>query len=243
MGLSGIAGASHGLRYYLDLVPGGHLITQQIYAHKALAVFGVIALEEVGIPVPLPGDAFIAFAGHLVARRALDPVSAFLAVVLGAMIGSSVLYWLARIYGQPFVKRYGPYMHVKQKRIDRLERWFKRWGPLAVVIGRHIPGLRIVLSLCAGLFGVSYPVFVSSVALSASLWAGMFLVIGFYLSGQIGPYMDITPLHLLPSTIVISSSIIYALIIKRRATRAEALADAPLALNDAPLVVSSRAPF
>jgi hypothetical protein len=33
--------------------------------------------------------------------------------------------------------------------------------------------------------------------------------------------MNITPLHLLPSTIFISGSIIYALILKRRAARAE----------------------
>ena len=222
---------THGLRYYIDRYPGGQQLTHQIYAHKAIAIFGVIALEEVGIPVPLPGDAFIAFAGHLVARNSMDPVSAFLAVVLGAMMGSSVLYWLARLYGKPFVKRYGPYMHVKQNRVDKLERWFKRWGPLAVIVGRHVPGFRIVLSVCAGLFGVTYPVFLASVAVSSSVWAAMFLVIGYNLDSQIGPYMEITPLHLLPSTIFISGSIIYALVLRRRAHRRETVAgsEPPLA--------------
>jgi membrane protein DedA with SNARE-associated domain len=239
MGYSGIVSAAHGLRYYLDRTPGGQAITHQIYAHKAFAVFGVIALEEIGIPVPLPGDAFIAFAGHLVARGSVDPLSAFVSVVLGAMVGSSVLYWLARLYGQPFVKRYGPYMHIKQARVDKLERWFRRWGALAVIVGRHVPGFRMVLSVCAGLFGVSYPVFLGSVALSSTVWAGLFLVIGYNLDRQIGPYMDITPLHLLPSTIVISGSIVYALVLKRRAARAEAAAEA-LPLAEAPLVVTSQ---
>jgi membrane protein DedA with SNARE-associated domain len=224
-----VSGAvTHGLRYYIDKYPSGPQLTQLIDAHKAIAIFGVIALEEVGIPVPLPGDAFIAFAGHLVARNALDPVSAFLSVVLGAMLGSSVLYWLARLYGQPFVKRYGPYMHVKPGRVEKLERWFKRWGPLAVIVGRHVPGFRIVLSVCAGLFGVTYPVFLASVAVSSSIWAVMFLVIGYSLDRQIGPYMEITPLHLLPSTIFISGSIIYAMVLKRRAQRGET-AEAPVA--------------
>ena len=229
MGSFGLGAVTHGLRYYIDKYPGGQALTHLINAHKALAILGVIALEEVGIPVPLPGDAFIAFAGHLVARNALDPVSAFLSVVLGAMLGSSVLYWLARRFGQPFVRRYGPYMHVKQERVDRLERWFKRWGPLAVIVGRHVPGFRIVLSVCAGVFGVSYPVFVTSVAISSSLWAGMFLFIGYRLDRQIGPYMEITPLHLVPSSIFISSSIIYALVLRRRSRRAAALEPASAA--------------
>jgi membrane protein DedA with SNARE-associated domain len=223
MGTISWLSATRGLRYYIDqAMPGGHQVTHLIYAHKAIAIFAVIALEEIGIPIPLPGDAFIAFAGHLVARNRLDPLSAYLAVLLGSMIGSSILYWLARSFGQPFVKRYGPYMHVKMARVDRLEHWFQRWGPLVVIIGRHVPGLRIVLSVCAGLFGMSYPVFLGSVAMSASVWAGMFLMIGMKLDSQIGPYMEITPLHLVPSTIFIGGSITYALVLRRRAKRAEA---------------------
>lgn len=223
MGTISWLSATRGLRYYIDqAMPGGHQLTHLIYAHKAIAIFGVIALEEIGIPIPLPGDAFIAFAGHLIARNRLDPLSAYLAVLLGSMIGASILYWLARSFGQPFVKRYGPYMHVKMSRVDKLETWFQKWGPLVVIIGRHVPGFRIVLSVCAGLFGMSYPVFLGSVAMSASVWAGMFLMIGMRLDSQIGPYMEITPLHLVPSSLFISGSIAYALVLRHRARRAEA---------------------
>jgi hypothetical protein len=68
----------------------------------------------------------------------------------------------------------------------------------------------------------------------------MFLVIGYNLDRQIGPYMDITPLHLVPSTVVISSSIVYALILKRRAARAEAAAELVLVADAA--MVASRQP-
>jgi membrane protein DedA with SNARE-associated domain len=219
------AAVTHGLRYYMSQVgPGGKFVVELVAAHKAVAVFAVIALEEVGVPIPLPGDAVIAYAGHLVARSAIDPVSAFLAVVAGAMLGASVLYWLARRFGQPFIKRYGPYIHARAGRVERLEGWFQRWGALVVVIGRHVPGLRMVISVCAGLFGVSYPVFLGSVALSSSIWAVMFLAIGNRLDRSIGPYMTLTPLHLLPSTLVVTASLVYAIILRRRARRAEATA-------------------
>ncbi len=56
---------------------------------------------------------------------------------------------------------------------------------------------------------------------AAAIWAGMFLLIGYHLDRQIGPYMTITPAHLLPSTLFITGSIIYGLILKRRAVRDE----------------------
>ncbi len=212
--------AGGGLRPYIDkAAPGVRFMVQLVVAHKALAIFTVIALEEIGVPLPLPGDVFIAYAGHLVARQRIGVATAFFSIVLGSMLGASVLYWLARRFGQPFVQKYGPYMHIKQKRLDMVERWFVRWGPAVIMLGRQIPGLRMVISVFAGVFGVSYPVFLASVTVAASIWAGMFLAIGYKLDRNLGPYMTITPLHLLPSTIFISGSIIYGLVLKQRAVR------------------------
>ncbi|HEV1997187.1 MAG TPA: DedA family protein [Candidatus Dormibacteraeota bacterium] len=210
------------LRYYLHrAVPLTRFLTHQMVAHRAIAIFSVIALEEIGVPLPLPGDVFIAYAGHLVVRNRLSLASAFFSIVFGSMVGASVLYWLARRYGQPFVDKYGPYMHIKPARLEKVERGFRRWGPLVIILGRQVPGTRMVISVFAGLFGVPYLTFVSSVALAAALWAATFLAVGIRLDRQIGPYMTITPLHLLPSTVFISFSIIYGVVLKRRADAAK----------------------
>ncbi|GAC1334182.1 MAG: hypothetical protein NVSMB17_15500 [Candidatus Dormibacteria bacterium] len=216
--VSTLVAAEFSMRHYLHrAVPLTRFISNQIRIHQAIAVFTVIMLEEIGVPLPLPGDLFIAYAGHLVVRGRIALAAAFLAIVLGAMVGASVLYWLSRRYGQPFVQRYGPYMHIKPKRLETAERWFKRWGPLMIIVGRQIPGFRMVISVFSGLFGVPYPVFLSSVGVAAAIWAGTFLTIGMRLDRHIGQYLDITPLHLLPSTLFISGSIIYAVLLKRRA--------------------------
>ena len=211
------------LRPFVDKAsPITRFVVHVIVAHKALAIFSVIALEEIGVPLPLPGDVFIAFTGHLVARHRIGLGAAFLAIVLGSMLGSSILYSLARRYGQPFVHHYGPYMHIHPKRLDMVEEWFRRWGPMVIVVGRHVPGLRMVVSVFSGLFGVTYPVFLASVAVSSSIWAAIFLALGYKFSTQIGPYLTITPAHLLPSTIFISGTVLYALYLKRQAVRHDA---------------------
>src|ERR1700694_3556904 len=218
-----ILAAVGGLRPYIDRAsPITRFVVQLIMANKAIAIFSVIALEESAVPLPLPGDVFIAYTGHLIARHLIGVEAAFLAIVLGSMLGSSVLYYVARRYGQPFVHRYGPYMHIKQRRLEMVEEWFRRWGPMVIIVGRHIPGMRMLISVFSGVFGVTYPVFLASVAISSSMWAAIFLAIGFRFSRQIGPYLTITPAHLLPSTLFISGTIIYALYLKRQAVRDEA---------------------
>jgi membrane protein DedA with SNARE-associated domain len=223
------------LRRYIDqALPFTRFLVHQISLHQGTAILTVIALEEIGVPLPLPGDVFIMYAGHLVARGRISLVSAFLTIVVGSMIGASVLYWLSRRFGQPFVKKYGPFMHIKQARLDRVERWFVAWGPLVIVVGRQIPGFRMVISVFSGLFGVRYPVFLASVAVAAAMWAAMFLAVGIRLDRQIGPYMTITPLHLLPSTLFIAGSIVYGMILKRRADAAQRRAAAHLTPSEAP---------
>jgi membrane protein DedA with SNARE-associated domain len=213
-------GAGGSLRPYIERAsPYTRWLVHEVATHKAISIFLVIALEEIGVPLPLPGDVFIAYAGHLVARGRIDAVTAFLSIVTGSMAGASLLYYVARQYGQPFVRRYGPYMHIKQNRLDMVERWFVRWGPLVIVLGRQIPGLRMVISVFAGIFGVPYRTFLASVTLAAAIWAGMFLYIGYRLDRHLGPYMTITPAHLLPSTIFISATIVYGIYLKRRAVR------------------------
>jgi membrane protein DedA with SNARE-associated domain len=211
-------GASASLRPYIDRAsPYTKWLIHLVAANKAISIFVVIALEEIGVPLPLPGDVFIAYAGHLVARGRIGAATAFLTIVGGSMVGASVLYYIARHYGQPFVHRYGPYLHIKQKRLDMIERWFVQWGPLVIVLGRQIPGLRMVISVFAGVFGVPYRTFLASVALAAAIWAGTFLYIGYRLDSHLGPYMTVTPIHLLPSTIFISATILYGVYLKRKA--------------------------
>ena len=45
-------------------------------------------------------------------------------------------------------------MGITDEKLAQAERIFKRWGPWAIIVGRHIPGMRIVLSALAGILNV-----------------------------------------------------------------------------------------
>ena len=171
--------------------------------HQAVGTFLVIAAEEVGIPLPAPGDVVIAVTGYLTTTGATPFWAAFLAVVAGATIGSLGLFTAGRTFGRGFILRFGHYVGMSEERLDRAERIFKRYGPWAVIVGRHVPGLRIYLSALAGMFHMRYRVFVPCVMISSSIWALIFLLLGRALGRQSFRLLRLIPAHLVPYAIAL----------------------------------------
>ena len=143
-----------------------------------LALFLVLFLEELGVPLPLPGDLTLLFAGYLVGMGMLRFDLATIAVVLAAVSGASALYFLTRRKGRPWLARYGRYLHLDERRLAWIEARFRRFGPWAVLVARVTPGLRIYTSILAGLAGVSYARFLAALGPAALLWAMLFIFVG-----------------------------------------------------------------
>jgi membrane-associated protein len=178
--------------------PLTHAIRLFVLHHQSGGLFLVIFLEELGVPLPAPGDAAIAYGGYLTTTGAIPYPLAYAAVVSGAVLGSACNLTISRRYGRPFIHRFGRYIGVTEEKLGRAEVIFKRWGPWAIIIGRHIPGMRIVLSALAGILGVPYRVFIPCVLVSSAIWAAIFLEIGRHVGPRIREAFLIFPAHLIP---------------------------------------------
>lgn len=185
------------------LMPVTRGMAHLVRTHLGVGLFLVIFAEELGIPLPAPGDATITYGGYQTTTGAIPYPLAFLAVVLGATLGSLCLYTLSRRYGHPFFVRFGPYIGLYAERLERTEAAFKRWGPWAIIIGRHVPGLRIVLSALAGAFEFPRRLFIICVLISSSIWAAIFLELGRMLGKNSRYLFRVFPAHLLPLGILL----------------------------------------
>lgn len=181
----------------------GHFVRE----HQAFGLFLVIFAEELGIPLPAPGDVAIAWGGYLTTKGAIAYPAAYLAVIGGAVTGSFCLYVLSRRFGHPFIVRFGPYIGLYPERLEQAERVFQRWGPWAIILGRHIPGMRIVLSAFAGIFEIKARVFVPCVLISASIWAAIFLEIGRVLGRNSRLLFRLFPAHLFPFMLLLIAAV------------------------------------
>ena len=175
-----------------------HGVRMFIFQHQTFGLFTVILLEEMGVPLPAPGDVAITYGGYLTTRGAIPYPLAYVAVVSGAVLGATVNLTLSRRYGLRFIHRFGPFLGITEERLEAGEKLFKRWGPWAIIVGRHIPGMRIVLSALSGILNVPYRVFIPCVAVSATIWAAIFLELGRLLGPKARDLFGIFPAHLIP---------------------------------------------
>jgi len=141
--------------------------------------FGLLYLEESGVPLPAPGDVFVMYVGTRIPHVPLAWFFAWLGLVLAVVLGATNLYLISRRVGHRLVKsNFAEYIHLSPERLEKAEFWFRRYGVLAIIFGRHIPGFRVPITVASGVFEVPYRVFAPSVAVSTAIWAGIVLYIG-----------------------------------------------------------------
>lgn len=132
-----------------------HLLVSAIRTHGYLAIFALMTLESACIPIP--SEAIMGFAGALTAGITIAGVAGHfslwavtLAGTLGNLLGALVAYLVGRTGGRALVERYGKYLLIRHRDLDRAEAYFARRGALAVLIGRLLPVVRTFISFPAG---------------------------------------------------------------------------------------------
>lgn len=158
-----------------------------LYAtHRVSAVFLLVLIEEAGIPIPVPGDTLVMLAGAAPQRSIGYDVTVIGLCSLAVFMGSSALYSVARHGGRALLDKYGKYIRLNRRRLDRMERWFLRRGKIAIVLGRLIPGLRIPTTIIAGLSDVPYRVYAPTAAVAAVIWSLFYFFAGVALQHEWG---------------------------------------------------------
>lgn len=142
----------------------------ELLGYPGLAV--VVALENV-FP-PIPSEAVLPLAGFLVGQGRMTFVGAALAATAGSVAGALVLYSLGAVYGEQrvrgLVRRYGCWLGIAERDLDRAQGWFRDHGGSAVFFGRLAPLVRSLVSVPAGVARMPLGAFVLYTALGSGLW-------------------------------------------------------------------------
>src|SRR3982075_1125888 len=168
-----------------DLTGFGSLVTGLMNRFGAAASFALLYIEESGVPLPVPGDVYVAYLGKLNASSVSNLLLSWLGIIAVVVGGATNLYLVSRRFGPALLRH--RFVHdvlgVDEARLERVRGWSKRWGALAIIFGRHVPGFRIPVTFLAASSGVPYRIFAPSVAISTAVWAA----IGLWVGAQFGP--------------------------------------------------------
>lgn len=146
-----------------------------------LGVF-IAALIETIIP-PIPTMAVFPTAGFIASQNGLTVPEAILLGIIGgfgASIGSTVIYLIALKLGRVALLRYLSKVKVSEKKLDRVEKWFEKYGDKAVLFGRMVPVFREMISIPAGLLKMSMKKFLAYTILGSCGWGVTMVLIGYF---------------------------------------------------------------
>ena len=153
-------------------------------ANQFLGLALYVGIEEVGVPFPVPADTLIVLMGYQVFRGEANPAVVMAVVVGSATVGASIQYWLGRYFGTRLINRFRGFLGLTHARQERAEKWMRRYQVPAVILLRLVPGFRVILSLVAGASRIDFKWFVPSVAMSATIWASIFMGLGWALGDE-----------------------------------------------------------
>ena len=101
--------------------------------------------------IPLPSELIMPFAGYLVFEGTMKLLWVATAGAIGCNLGSLVAYEIGCYGGRPLVERYGRWIFLGRRELDWADRFFGRWGYLAVFVARLLPVVRTFIALPAGI--------------------------------------------------------------------------------------------
>jgi membrane protein DedA with SNARE-associated domain len=174
------------------------------------AVFGAAFLEVI-FP-PIPSEVVYPLVGFTVQSKGLgfeNAIGMATAGALGSTVAAMVIYFVSQKVGRIAIVKFGKRVRVSEQDIERSERWFEKYGPVAVFVARLIPGIRSIISIPAGISRMNIAKFALYTFAGSLVWCTILTLVGYYLgntwrrfSEQAESAFDIVSIVVITSVII-----------------------------------------
>ncbi len=180
-----LAATASGLVEMPDLEQALEDLSQRLGAWTYLLV-GALAFLETGAFVGLlaPGETAVVLGGVVAASGEADLAAMLVIVWLAAASGDLVSFLLGGRLGRRFLHRHGGRFGVTPPRLQRVEGFFERHGPKAILAGRFVGIVRAVAPFLAGASAMRLRDFLPWSLLGTAAWSATFVLVGYAFSSS-----------------------------------------------------------
>jgi len=155
----------------------GSFIVKVISTSGYVGITLLMALESACIPIP--SEVIMPFSGYLVSTGRFVLWQVVLWGAVGNLLGSAVAYWVGFYGGRRLVEKFGKYVLISNHDLELADRWFKKYGQIAVFFSRLLPVVRTFISLPAGIARMDFKKFCLYTLLGSLPWSLALAFVGF----------------------------------------------------------------
>lgn len=137
----------------------------------------LMALESACLPVP--SEVVMPFSGYLASTGRFNLLLVVTAGAIGCNIGSTFIYWLGVTGGRAFVEKWGSCVFISQAKLDRMDRYFERYGAITVFFARLLPMVPVIVSFPAGIARMNIWKFQFYTFAGTWIWCFILALLGF----------------------------------------------------------------
>jgi membrane protein DedA with SNARE-associated domain len=167
---------------------GGGMMEHFLETWGYVGIFVLSFISSMGLPVG--AELAIIYGGVLASGQIpnephhLNLVVVIVLATLGEVLGSSAGYLIGFYGGRRLVDRFGRYVLLTHRDLDRAEAWFARHGEPLVLFGRFIPLLRSFVSFAAGLGEMAFGKFLAFTVIGCAIWCTALASLGYALGSS-----------------------------------------------------------
>jgi membrane protein DedA with SNARE-associated domain len=163
----------HILDYFTRLA--SDLMSTLGYAGMAVG----LVLDSFGIPIP--SEVLLAIGGGLAASGRFNVWAVFIIGTLAQLVGGLIGYAIGKYGGLPILERYGKYVLISKRDLDKTHIAFEKYGALLTMTGRCVPVVRGLIAYPAGIAGMRLDKFIIYTTIGSAVWTALFVWIGYTL--------------------------------------------------------------
>ena len=163
-----------------------NLIERSISEWGPLGVAFLMFLENV-FP-PIPSELVMPIAGLVAAQGEASLLLMIVGGTLGSLAGATLWFVAGRVFSLERLHRLagkrGRWLTVGPTDIDQAQAWFDQWGHLAVLLGRLVPAIRMLISVPAGLSRMGWTTYLIFSGIGSLLWVIVLALAGYWLGSE-----------------------------------------------------------
>ncbi|HKP29235.1 MAG TPA: DedA family protein [Gemmatimonadales bacterium] len=150
------------------------------YGGMTYLILFLIVFAETGLVVTpiLPGDSLLFAAGTFAALGSLDPFLLTVLLILAAVVGDGVNYWIGHWVGPKAFSGKVPWL--RQDYLKRTEAFYEKHGGKTIILARFVPIVRTFAPFVAGVGRMQYGRFLAYNVVGAVLWVTLCVTAGYF---------------------------------------------------------------